>query len=88
MSSKLKNIQSHAKRRFYQRIGEVLTDETKSKLISMIGSGKAVLEERQSNRISIYRTSWNDVDFRMVYDSTRKEIVTVLTDSEFWDGIY
>lgn len=79
----------HAKRRFLQRTGILLTRELHDQLIAKIseGSSDAVFVEKQSNRVSVWDVTHKvgdyqkeEMTFRVVYDKMRRNITTVLNN--------
>lgn len=71
----------HAKRRCLERYGESINRDDIQAIIRLIQSGdtrKAKLLERQSIRVSTWRVTFRDKDMRVVYDRTRKTIVSFL----------
>lgn len=79
MTSKKKAIKSHFQRRSLERIG-VLLDE--KELVKKIQNNKLEFIERQSNRITVFRYKYQNKIYRLVYDKTRKQIVTILFEKE------
>ena len=75
MSSKRRNIKVHFQRRSIERIG-VLLDE--KELVNKIQNNELEFVERQSNRVTVFRYEYNGEFYRLVYDKTRKQIITVL----------
>jgi len=75
MPSKQKNIKAHFQRRSIERIG-VLLDE--KELVKKIQNNELEFVERQSNRVTVFRYEYNGELYRLVYDKTRKQIITVL----------
>ena len=75
MPSKQKNIKAHFQRRSIERIG-VLLDE--KELVNKIQNNELEFVERQSNRVTVFRYEYNGEQYRLVYDKTRKQIITVL----------
>ncbi len=75
MANKKKAIKTHFQRRSLERIG-VLLDE--KELVKKIQNNKLEFIEKQSNRISVFRYEYNNNFYRLIYDKTRKQIVTIL----------
>lgn len=78
MQSKNELQKKHARKRFNTRTGIVLTQDLHKCLVQKIQKGQAQRVEKQSNRVSIWDINVEDKDFRVVYDSNTKNIVTVL----------
>jgi len=71
-------IVTHAKKRMWERTGTKLTKAIHAEIINKIQNGRATLVERQSDNVGIY-----EVDgVHLVYDKTRKLIITVLHRDE------
>ena len=70
--SKKRRQTSHAKRRFKQRLGRVLTNKLTNEIIKAIQTGKAEFVEKQSNRVSKFEYN----DWVIIYDKNRKTIIT------------
>ena len=73
----------HAKRRFQERKGIDLTRKLRRQLVAMIrDEDRSVrLVTRQSRRVSVWDVQVLGERCRVVYDCTRKNIVTVLPDA-------
>ncbi len=78
----------HAKRRFLQRTGILLTRELHDQLIAKIreGSSDVTFVEKQSNRVSVWDVAHKVegkeiITFRLVYDKMRRNITTVLNNA-------
>lgn len=78
MPSKAKNQMQHAKRRFRQRLGIELTPALNKALLAQIQDGVAELVEHQSRRVSVFKTTIEGQQVRLVYDKNTKVIVTLL----------
>lgn len=78
MTSKLKTVLKHANRRCKERFGVSLKKEEQQEVIKLIQRHEAVFVERQSNRITVWDVLYKNTDMRVVYDTSRKVIVTVL----------
>ncbi len=68
----------HAKKRFLERTGKVLTTADLVAIVGQIQQGKAKLVRRQSNRVSLWDAEHKGEKVRVIYDRRTKEIVTVL----------
>lgn len=66
----------HAKKRAKERYGVDFTTSDLKNLIDKIQNRKALLIEKQSLRLSVFKV---DI-YYVVYDKKRKEIVTFLTE--------
>lgn len=78
MQSKHKTIARHAKRRCKERLDCSLTRFLHGNLVRLIQNNQAEFIERQSCRVTLWNVSFQGTDYRVVYDSKRKLIVTVL----------
>lgn len=75
----------HARRRAMTRYGIKLTLNMHDRIVSKIYLNGSTLVERQSNRISIHDVSVEGKVYRVVYDNTRKVLVTFLyQDMDGW----
>lgn len=75
----------HARKRAMTRYGLRLTTEIHDELISKIHVAGSTLVERQSNRISVHDVKLDGQVYRVVYDNTRKVLVTFLyKDEDAW----
>ncbi len=81
--SKKKTLEAHAKRRFYERHGIKLTPEMNKNLIQQIQNGQAEHLEKQSNRISVFKVQAEEQFIRVVYDRSRKVLVTALPEEDW-----
>lgn len=70
----------HAKKRALERFDVSLTTADLNLVVQMIQDGRATFIEKQSNRVSVFAVIINDKKVNVVYDKTRKTIVTFLTD--------
>lgn len=79
--SKKKAQRVHAKRRARLRLdGLEFNRHMRRDLVAQIQAGRLEFIERQSLRVSKFRTVLNGVSCIIVYDRVRKEIVTFLND--------
>lgn len=76
--NKQRSQMKHLKVRFLERIGATMTNELHSKLVAKIQSGQSEVYDKQSNRITVHVLEIDGDLRRVVYDKTRKQIVTVL----------
>lgn len=79
MANKRKAIKSHFQRRSLERIGVLLDDK---ELVKKIQANELEFVERQSNRVSVFRYKFREKSYRLVYDKTRKQIITILFESK------
>ena len=75
MRNKRKAIKTHFQRRSLERIG-VLLDE--KELVKKIQNNELEFIERQSNRVTVFKYIHNEEPYRLVYDKSRKQIITIL----------
>lgn len=68
----------HAKKRFAQRFGVVICNDTYRDMVKQIQTGQAQFIEKQSNRVSKFWVQWGDRRVPVVYDKQRGKVVTVL----------
>jgi hypothetical protein len=74
-SSRSRAIKKRAKRRAYERLdGFQLSMNKHKELVKLIQANKLEFVERQSNRVTV----WKYEDYKVVYDSFRKLIITFL----------
>jgi hypothetical protein len=91
MKTKKDQQKLHAKRRFAERLNVNLSQFLRESLIHKIHDNQAKLVEKQSNRVKVYEITFTPrqadilgnstpepVTINIVYDSIRKNIVTVL----------
>ena len=72
----------HAKRRALERFGIRLSDKGVAELIQTIQSNGAQFVRRESNRVAVYRMEIDGASALVVYDRSRKTIVTVMRESK------
>mgnify|MGYP001573490344 CR=1 FL=1 len=75
---KTKALRAHAKLRALQRYDLDLTAKMRRRIVEDIQQHKSIHLDTQSHRVSIHLVEIEERDIRVVYDRTRKEIVTVL----------
>lgn len=68
----------HAKERAFQRYGVWCTDQDLDFIVAQIQADEAKFVYRQSRRITLWDVEWADQTVRVVYDKTRKTVVTFL----------
>ena len=71
----------HAKRRAEQRFGLTLNRRDMRQIVLNIQSGDVELARfisRQSNRVTLWNVRWDGNWYRVVYDTTRGTLVSVL----------
>jgi len=87
-SSKELSEHLHARRRFKERVGIDLTREIESEIVSKIQRGKnARFVDRQSGRVTIWDVEVQRLWVRVVYDSNRHSVVTVLPEASSNEGL-
>lgn len=74
--AKASNQRNHAKRRAGERFG--LGQDDVQRIGEMIRAGKSRPIVRQSNRVTVHRVRLDDVVIDAVYDSKRRQVVTLL----------
>lgn len=79
MANKRKAIKSHFQRRSLERIGVLLDDK---ELVKKIQANELEFVERQSNRVSVFRYKFYEKSYRLVYDKTRKQIITIFFENK------
>lgn len=72
----------HAKNRFLERTGLVMTTAQLDGLVAQIQSGQATLIRKQSNRSSLWHVWHVDRFLRVAYDKRTHAIVTVLPQGD------
>lgn len=75
---KTKALRAHAKLRALQRYDLDLTAKMRRRIVEAIQQQRSIHLETQSNRVSVHLVEVESRDIRVVYDRTRKEIITVL----------
>ena len=78
-SKKQRNMQKHFAIRSIERLG-VLLDE--KEIIKQIQQGELPFLKRQSNRVSVFRYTRDEKNYRLVYDKIRKQLITILFEKE------
>lgn len=78
-TSKSKNQLIHFKKRLYERYNITLNRQDINNIISLIQHNQATFLGRYSNRLSLFDITYNDLNFRALYDKERKTLVTALT---------
>ena len=68
----------HGKRRLRERFGISLSDRDYEDLVNKIQNDETTYVEKQSCRISVFDVKLLDEVVRVVYDKSRKTIVTAL----------
>lgn len=81
MSSKKKSQQSHARSSFEDRYGIVLTQELHNQFVKQIQTGQATFLFSQSHRVSIFSVRHEEKRIPVVYDGSRKVLVTALPEA-------
>jgi len=80
--SKLAAQRAHAKKRFKERHGIDFNRNVRRFFISSIIDGKARFVQKQTNRVAVYDVDYNNKVYRVIYDRTRKNIITVMDNDE------
>ena len=78
MNSKQQAERIHAKRRAKSRYNLDFTKEVRRTFNTIIHNNKAKFLWRQSRRVSVLEIPYENKTYKVVYDRTRKEIVTFL----------
>ncbi len=76
--SKTKSLIRHTKKRFIQRHELEINNRDIIQIVQDIRAGKAEKIETQSNRVSIWDIKIQGSTYRVLYDSTRKTLITTL----------
>jgi hypothetical protein len=86
--TKAQSQRAHAKRRAEERYGLSLNRNGQDEIVRKIQYGEAELVERQSNRVTIWKVCFQNTWIKVVYDSSRHTIASVLPmeDRSFNDG--
>jgi len=74
-NKKKQRQQSHFKDACLKRIGQILDV---AGIIKKIQNNELEFIDRQSNRITRWKYSFNNMDYMIVYDKIRKEPVTIV----------
>lgn len=61
-----------------ERYGIAFNNDDLQAMVLQIQTGKASLVNRESNRLTIWNVKHEDIEFQVVYDSSRGSIVTFL----------
>jgi hypothetical protein len=78
--SKAVTQRKHAKRRAFERYSLWLGSVDMQDMIAQIQGGRAVFIERQSRRVTLWVVEAQGKHVPVVYDKSRKTIVTVLPE--------
>jgi hypothetical protein len=76
--AKYKDQMNHAKRRARERLGLYLNDQEILDIVKNIQNNKYQHIDKQSDRLSRFRADIRGQDVVVVYDKTRKAIITFL----------
>lgn len=68
----------HAKRRALQRYHIDFTKEVRNHIKTQIRNSTGKFLYRQSRRVTVWEVTYENIPLRVVYDTKRSEIVTVL----------
>ena len=75
---KAPTLQAHFKRRMYERWGILLKNGQEKEIVDLIQTGQAKFVGRQSNRVTVWNVPYLGMTIPMLYDSTRKQMITAL----------
>ena len=70
----------HTTKRLLERFGMDYTKGLRDQLVGMIRNGKSEIVEKKSNNRTLHRIIYKKRSIVVVYDKSRKEIITVLND--------
>lgn len=73
-NTKRDNERFHFERRCIERIGVLLN---RKEIIRKIKANELEFIKRQSNRITIWRYSFQNVNYKVIYDKSRAQVVTI-----------
>ena len=73
---------AHAKKRFKERYGIEFNRHMRREFVKLIQHNQCHFIERQSSRITVWDLIYEGQVFRVVYDSKRQNIVTVIPDEK------
>jgi catabolite regulation protein CreA len=68
----------HFKKRVKQRYDLEINRFVYQQLVDQIQDGQAEFIQKQSNRISVFWVMYDDIRIRVIYDKSRKTLVTAL----------
>jgi hypothetical protein len=75
----------HAKLRAHERYGLRLTDHEYTNICHSIRKGSGKIIFKQSNRVTIHKLIWKEIEMTVAYDKARGTIITFLPNSERFD---
>lgn len=78
--TKLQSQRIHAKRRIEQRFGIQINRHDIREIVNLIQTNRAKFIEKQSNSRSLFSLVFKDNLLYVIYDKTRKNICTFLTE--------
>lgn len=81
--SKAKSQEIHAKRRAFERYGLTLNNSDLAEIKNQIQFGEAQHLESQSNRVSVFSLNMAGTEVPVVYDTSRKTVVSFLPTEYF-----
>lgn len=67
----------HSKKRAYERLGIHLTNADLDAIVYLIQKKKGKFVAKQSNRVTLWKVRYSDINMQVVYDKTRQTVVTV-----------
>jgi len=77
----------HALNRANNRCDLVFSKAVRTEFLSLIQTSKSICMYKQSLRASCHKVNYQDIDYYVIYDKIRKEIVTFLTEQMVNDTI-
>lgn len=72
---KSKQIEKHFARRSIERVGYFIDPDP---LVKLIQKNELEFIGKQSNRVSLWKYTLKDIDYKLVYDKNRKKIITII----------
>jgi len=76
--NKTKDMKRHFRVRCLQRLGENVSETEMLEIVDLIQKQEGTFVETQSHRISVWDVLFRSKTIRVIYDKTRKSVVTVL----------
>jgi hypothetical protein len=84
---KKKTLERHLDKRTHQRLGVLLSRQSKQQLVKDIQANKLPFLWRTSHNRTAFKASINDIDVVIIYDKQRKMIVTTWPYEEGVDNV-
>ena len=78
LKGRASNERKHAKRRFLERFGFPVGDDTLRGIVALIQKGAAGFHRKDSNRVTLWNVLIHGFPARVAYDKNTKEIITVM----------